>query len=370
MERTGTSLSAAMIVRDEEAFLEGCLSSIRPIVDEIVVVDTGSIDSTRDIARRYDARIFELPWKDDFAAARNHALDRAQGDWILYIDADERLRVADRSALIDRLADPDMIGYQVRFFPAAGFTGYWEYRLFRNDPRIRFANPIHEGMLDGMMRLCDEEGRKIGRLDIAIDHLGYDGDQNHKHRRNLPLLRKGLGEDPDRVFSWSHLGRALMGLGDADQAIEAWWSGIEASRRQTSDKPDNVLPYLDLIPVLHERGGDAAALLVEAQARFPGDMMLVWLAARMAMDQEDYSEAANLLEGLAAIDGDSFFDGGVAYDRRIFEVFAFESLGTCYFRLGRFADSARNFARAEAADPDNPSHRVRRQLAERKAAAA
>src|SRR5262245_1489579 len=86
-------ISAAMIVRDEEAYLDDCLKSIVDEVDEIVIVDTGSRDRTCDIARRYGARLFDLPWTGDFAAARNHALDRASGDWILYIDADERLAV-------------------------------------------------------------------------------------------------------------------------------------------------------------------------------------------------------------------------------------------------------------------------------------
>src|ERR1700749_3060760 len=87
-------ISAAMIVRDEEAVLEECLRSIRDEVDEIVITDTGSTDRSREIAAAFGARVLERPWDDDFSAARNHSLEAATGDFILYIDADERLDAA------------------------------------------------------------------------------------------------------------------------------------------------------------------------------------------------------------------------------------------------------------------------------------
>jgi tetratricopeptide (TPR) repeat protein len=353
-----------MIVRDEEAFLPDCLESIRDVVDEIVIVDTGSRDATKAVADRFGARIFDFPWNDDFATPRNHALDQATGDWILYIDADERLRPVDPAYLHTMLSDPRKIGYQVQFFPAAGFTGYWEYRLFRNDPRIRFKGTIHEGTVHAMREIAAAEDMAIGHLDAALDHVGYEGDQQHKHERNLPLLRAGLAQDPDRVFSWSHLGRVLTALGDEDGAIAAWRSGVDLVRRQSGHKPEFMLPYLDLIPCLHDRGENVGPLLDEARARFPANMMLVWLAARVAMDGGEYETAAGLLERLAGIDGDTYFDGEIAHDRRIFGVLAYESLGTCCFRLGRFADAALWYGRAEAAEPEEPGHRLRRLVAE------
>ena len=103
--RSSPDIGAAMIVRNEERFLDDCLASIAGQVDEIVLVDTGSTDLTLEIAGRYGARIIEYPWSDDFSAARNHALDHASSDWILYIDADERLgpRRTGRSAPRGRL---------------------------------------------------------------------------------------------------------------------------------------------------------------------------------------------------------------------------------------------------------------------------
>src|SRR5690606_29929897 len=84
-------VSAALIVRDEAAMIGGCLESLRGHVDEIVVVDTGSADATPQIVASYGARLLHHEWNGDFSAARNRALDAVSGDWILYIDADERL---------------------------------------------------------------------------------------------------------------------------------------------------------------------------------------------------------------------------------------------------------------------------------------
>ena len=84
--------SAALIVKNEEELLEQCLRSLQGLVDETVVVDTGSTDRTQIIAQEYGARLYEFKWRNDFAAARNHALNQVRGEWVLYIDADERVR--------------------------------------------------------------------------------------------------------------------------------------------------------------------------------------------------------------------------------------------------------------------------------------
>ncbi len=89
-------LTASMIVRNEETVLEGCLASIQSLVDEVVIVDTGSTDRSKSIAQAFGARVFDFEWCDDFAAARNEALRWASGEWILYIDADERMGPVDR----------------------------------------------------------------------------------------------------------------------------------------------------------------------------------------------------------------------------------------------------------------------------------
>ena len=93
------SISLCMIVRDEEAVLGRCLESVAPAVDEIIVVDTGSMDGTKAVAAAYTDRIFDFAWVDDFAAARNASFAKATGDYILWLDADDVLLPEDLDAL-------------------------------------------------------------------------------------------------------------------------------------------------------------------------------------------------------------------------------------------------------------------------------
>jgi glycosyltransferase involved in cell wall biosynthesis len=111
-------LSAALIVRDEAEHLDACLASLGGLVDEIVVVDTGSRDDSLEVAQRHGAVIGHEAWESDFLTPRNRALDLASGDWILYIDADERVRPADHATVRDLLAAAtDHVSFRVRFVP-------------------------------------------------------------------------------------------------------------------------------------------------------------------------------------------------------------------------------------------------------------
>ena len=118
------------------------------------MVDTGSTDDTVEKARHFPVKLHSFQWRQDFSAARNYAIDQASGDWILYIDADERLEVPDRAVWHDIVADKGKAGWRLRFYQRVGWTPYMELRLFRNDPRIRFQGVIHERMQDGVDAVC------------------------------------------------------------------------------------------------------------------------------------------------------------------------------------------------------------------------
>lgn len=360
-------LSAAMIVRDEATMLGDCLQSLRGFADEVVVVDTGSTDGTPDIAAALGARLVTFPWRGDFAAARNEALGHARGRWILYVDADERVGPvppAEREAL---LADESVVAYTVRFRPRTGFTRYREYRIFRNDPRIRFRGVIHETMLSDIMAVGAADGLRIAPSTVTIDHLGYDGDQRLKRLRDIPLLRARLVDDTDHVYSWNHLAHALDDLGDHVAARAAWVRGIEVARHHREASAFDSLPYLALIQRDMARGADVTALLDEAVARFPGNHLVSWLRGRALMAGGRFAEALPIFAALEKIDAEGLVEDRLGYDARIFGVWATASLALCWFRLGQYEESARQYARAEALAPEDPSHAVRRRLAEARA---
>lgn len=366
MSTVPVRLSATLIVRNEADHLRRCLASIRPFTDEIIVVDTGSSDDSRTVASSFGARVFDRAWTGDFSAARNHALDQATGSWILYIDADEVARPIDAETLRAELADPTLVAATVRFRNRTGVTLYREYRLFLNHPRIRFHNVIHETMVGDIFEVAREEGRRIGQASLTLDHHGYDGNQDAKHRRNIPLLRARLVADPEHVYSWNHLGQALAGVGDAAGARDAWARAIDIVRTRGVRSPLDALPFGSLLE--SQQPGVDAGLVEEARARFPGDLLFQYLEGRRLTDAERFAEALPLLEPLAAIDPEEYCsETGVGYDVGIFPAAA-EAVALCCFQVGRYADAARLYAGLVDAAPADVGLRARHHLAAARAA--
>jgi Glycosyl transferase family 2/Tetratricopeptide repeat len=362
-------VSAALIVRDESVFIEACLESLADIVDEIVVVDTGSTDDTIERARHFPVKLHSFQWRQDFSAARNYAISQANGEWILYIDADERLKVPDRTIWRDIVADNGKAGWKLRFYPRVGWTPYAELRLFRNDPRIRFRGVIHERMHEGVDAVCRSDGLTIGSCEISLHHVGYEGGQLHKIARNVPLLRTYLANDPGRVYCWWHLGEMLLFAGDEDGAAKAWSSGIEVARAQGAPRPTiNGMPFFSLILLQHSRGIPVDDLVEEAVRLFPDHLALRWLACKHALERGDGESVREKLERLAAIDPDSFHDPELSYNKSLFSYASRESLALCHFRSGRFSEAAEWYRRAAASAPDSRACEVRGQLAEAKVA--
>lgn len=359
-----------MIVRDEAAVLGACLDSVRDVVDEIVVVDTGSVDDTVAIASSMGAIVHTHPWNDNFAEARNVALGLATGRWILYIDADERLAPVDRADVEALLTDADEVAFRLLLRPNEGATFYREFRLWRNDPRIRFEGVIHEKVVPSIQNVAAADGRPISMCDLVIDHVGYEGDQTRKHRRNLPLLRRQLAQEPDNLFNWHHLARVLAGLGEADEAEDALAHAVDLARGKPFVDPVGVLAFADLISARYKRGEDVTELLHEARTRYSDNWILVWLEARTLLDTARFEDALARFDQLAAVDTVRLADHGPSYDANLFGDLAHGGRGLCLFRLERYAESAAAYTEAARLAPDNPTYRTKQQLAAARAAKA
>ena len=356
---SGKLISAAMIVRNEERFLEGCLESLRGVVDEVVVVDTGSSDTSKDIALSSGARVFDFPWNGSFADARNEALARSEGRWILYIDADERFVSGGRAAVEKELSRPGYAAHTVKFHPITGYTSYREYRIFLNDPRIRFEGVIHESMVAGMNNAAEEDGLAIGDSPFSIIHIGYDGELTHKHERNLPLLVKQIENDPGRMYLRWQLGVAMKGLGDVEGAERAWTEALGMTRAKGPNVThEDSHVYYEMICLLAERGEDVGPLLDEALALFPDNYLFIWTRAKALVQKGRFEEASLVFESLLGVDPDSL-TGPLAYNAGIFGELSHEPLAGCYFKLGRLAESEAHYARALGIDPDNAEYKTK-----------
>jgi glycosyltransferase involved in cell wall biosynthesis len=361
-------LSAAMIVRDEAAVLDRCLRSIAGLVDEIVIVDTGSTDRSPEIARDHGAVVEIEPWAGDFSGPRNRSLDLARGEWILYIDADEYVRRGDADRVRAALtADEEHQGLRLPFVPRVGWTPYREARLWRHHPDIRFHGRIHESHTGALGRVARVEGRTVGHLDLlTIEHEGYEGDQSHKHARDEPLLHQALEEHPERLFYYDHLARIQEAQGRPAEAVATWRRGIAVAHR-VGPQRDTRLLWINLAVHLlaHDRlDADLADLLEDALDRFPGIPALELAAAVHEFATGRAEAAVPRLEWILALTTDDLLATESSYDRRVVDEWPWNLLGLCRFELGDDAGAAVAFARAESAAPDNPAYRVRRRLAE------
>ncbi len=370
-------ISAAMIVRDEEAFLKGCLESIAGVVDEIVIFDTGSKDRTVEIARSYGANVHERAWVNDFAAARNWALDAATGEWILYVDADERLSVPEGFDISTLLSDREAAAFTVLFQPRPGYTRYLEIRMFRNDPRIRFRGVIHETVHPEIREVCRSDGLVVKQSPLGIDHLGYEGDPERKRRRNLPLLREAVRSEPNRVFYWQQLGEICAAFGEHEEAVEAFRRVGEIARKERDNKKtaaDAALALSAYARFQEAWGEDPLPTIDEGLDIYPGHFALLFGRAKAFVKLERYDEALDILQGLLAEDAATLHDPWIAYNERLFGDQAHQLMGVALLRMGRTAEAADAFERAAAAMPDDLGNRTRaiaiRAMAERAASAS
>jgi len=241
----GTGVSLCMIVKDEERNLPRCLNSLKPVVDEIIIVDTGSSDRSREIAELFGARVFDHAWCADFSAARNAGLKEAAGSWILVMDADEVLSPLDYGRF--RRMIEDSAGKRVAFDMAtrnylskinverwhqndnlyprqeagAGWTPSNKVRVFPNRKGIRFHNAIHE-MVDSSL---SKERIAVQETSIPVHHYGYLDEERQKRKgeQYYQLGKKKLSENgKDDIKALSELAIQAGGIGRYEEAIELW----------------------------------------------------------------------------------------------------------------------------------------------------
>jgi glycosyltransferase involved in cell wall biosynthesis len=330
------TVAAALIVRNEEHFLTGCLQSLRGRVDEIIVVDTGSEDASIDIARNAEAVVLHHEWDQDFAAARNAGLEAVTCDWVLYIDADERLHLPRGGAVADYL-DASAIAAYVHFRPKSGYTRYRESRLFRNDRRLRFAGRIHETFVPLLREISARENLPIVQSEVEIDHLGYDGDQSEKHARNLPLLQAAVRANPDRVYYWYHLAETLAALGRAEEALDVAREGLASAERDPTEKQiaDASVVIQTIARLELERGRNPLPLIENGLARLPDDYGLLFFYGRALLAAGRPHDALEVAGRLRKVDPDQLTPGLLAFDRGIFDEKACELMALAGLQIAR-----------------------------------
>jgi tetratricopeptide (TPR) repeat protein len=251
-----------MIVKDGAASLQRCLESVAPLVDRIVLGDTGSTDDTVAIARAFGAEIVSVPWQNDFSHARNCLLQHSRCDWILVLDADEMLDTTAQTVLPQALARPDLFAYDVWRWNYVRTTNSWSgdegalanpflveaarpypayvrsrsTRLFRRHPGVRFTRPVHEDVAESVRSL----GLAHDLAPFVIHHFGQVEDALETRQRKNDLYGE-IGKQ--------HL---LANPTDSRTSIELGW--VELAHRHS---PETALPLFSRAAKLNPRSAEA-----------------------------------------------------------------------------------------------------------------
>jgi glycosyltransferase involved in cell wall biosynthesis len=282
-------LALVMIVRDEAARIGRCLESARALVDDIVVLDTGSSDATMDIARSHGARVFQEQWNDDFAAARNAALAHSSSDWNLVLDADEWLVGADRAALAEVLSGPPVIGLlpvssQFELQGRVETSTSWIARLLPGD--VRYAGSIHEQPVSSLPRK---------HVALAVQHDGYRAaGMTAKLARNASLLERAIAASPQDAYLLYQLGKNHEIGGEYTQAAPYYRQALELADADAPFRHDLVVRSMFTMKKagLHEEAIHLADLEMGNWQDSPdyyfalGDLLLDWTVHNPAAADE------------------------------------------------------------------------------------
>lgn len=220
-------LSIIMIVRNEALHLPKCLTSIEGLADEIIIVDTGSTDNTKQIAQSFGAQVFEEPWQDDFAKARNHSISKAKGRFLLWLDADDLVPKSSHPAIRELVAKKESAAYTCiidNLYEGRSGQSFRQIRLFPNQANLVFEGRIHESLSSGIKRA----GLPLLSSNIRITHTGYDkaSDREVKTRRNYALLQTEYASTPTDPAVLMELGNTCFQLKEYALALN-WYQKLD-----------------------------------------------------------------------------------------------------------------------------------------------
>lgn len=327
------SLTLCMIVRDEADDLPRALQSVLGLVDEIVIVDTGSQDATLDIARSFGARIFTFAWQGDFSGPRNLALAQASGAWVLILDADEELQRTEHDKVRRLLGDNPVEGYllQIVNFTGEAVGNQYELtmnlRLFRNRPQYRYSRRLHEQIAE-----LKPGPQLVQRPDVCILHYGYLDtylERKDKKNRNLSILLGQLRSGAD-AFDYFNLGVEYQRQNRYPEAIQAF---RQAWSQKTGEPQWASACQRCLIQCLLQAGAwqDALQSAEQALEIYPDYADIIYLKGVILAGQGKYPQAIGAFYEAAAVQVPPQY----AHDPSLSGYKAYYSIGQTYLLMGQ-----------------------------------
>lgn len=287
-----------MIVKNEEKVLRRCLDSVKGIVDEIIIVDTGSTDNTKEIAKEYTDKIFEFKWNNNFSDARNYAASKAEGQWILVLDADEYVDSANLRQAIEEIKSHkgayDI--YAVNIINFAGKSGeltaqHKHGRIYKNNGTIEFYRSIHE-------QLRKKNGvPNLGLSSLIIYHSGYISqivEEKNKKERNLPLIEQELNQKTNIGFDYFNLGNELKRLGKTAEALHAYIKAYQNKEGMWYGWVPFCLCNMIECLILLDRYQDALTIIEDAEHIYYNVADFSFLKGEIYLQQHRYEDAKSV----------------------------------------------------------------------------
>ncbi|MBI5799635.1 MAG: glycosyltransferase [Verrucomicrobia bacterium] len=295
-------LTIFVIAKNEEKFLGQCLDSVRGLADQLIVVDTGSTDSTVEIAKMRGAEVYSHPWEDDFSAARNAALAHATGDWVMFLDADEELPACEHAKLRADMAAADVLAVRLRLQNVGQEEDGQCYvpRLWRNAPGLFFYGRVHEQVFPSILVKCEAWGMETRLGTATLRHHGYSAEviaDRNKIERNLRLLRRAIEELPGEPMLLMNMGLELVRSGQLREGLEHYRSAFSQLAG---------LPKKDVVPELREALLTQYVCHLHTAKEFAEVLRVV---ESPLAQQGGLTASIHFMAGLAALELKQFSDG-------------------------------------------------------------
>lgn len=324
-------ISACYIVKNEEKNIGKSIASLQGMYDELIVVDTGSTDNTVNEAEKYGAQIYHFQWQNDFSKARNFALSKVTGDWIIFLDADnyyvgdvdirEYLANIEKNSDIDGLLLPEYDVFH-RELPPSRVA-----RIFRNREYIRYRGAIHE-VIHGIGRNITLHLAK----DIKLMHSGSHADiMPDKLKRNLDLLLEDIAQNGENNAYYYYIAECYFGLQDYEKAIDYIRKAIASPVRHYREEANYYHILLESMRQCNYPGEEMAKIATEAIKKFPNMPEFYGEQGIILSSIGRYDEAYKML--LECMEKYEFMDR----EKNEYGYFYAETMGIIYARLARLA---------------------------------
>jgi glycosyltransferase involved in cell wall biosynthesis len=293
-------ITGCIIAKNEEKDIEQCIISLNKVCDEIIFVDTESTDKTINIAKELGVKLFYYKWIDNFAAAKNFAISKAKGDWIIFLDADEYLVDSKKEIYVElatKSAKYECILCEILNFGEEGKVceKHLGSRFFKNDRRIKYSGRIHEQLVKNNKPIESINGASY----IKIIHKGYTKEKvisKNKFQRNIKLLFKELEEHPHNPQTLYYIADTYGLVGDSKKQVEFCRKSISAGKIPM--KGFDEVPYLLLVQALFGMKEKADIIKVEVEEairEFPESPVFRYYCALLYLDNKKYIYCLNEL---------------------------------------------------------------------------